>query len=494
MSLKFSEVCKSKSVTLSDDRSSGTHSKHHAASDNKYADVLYGALLSEKPIKPCGDGFYFEVRVDSVTTGEEDGLAVGVTTTSPEELIRKMPNLPEVAASVPNSWVVGLTGVAHCSVGDKDGNFVDLSWSPQNLKEGDRVGLLVTHERKLCVVENGRDVVWGPHKVEAEEPLYALVDLLGNTTGVTLLPDAKPPETLKEHYESKTKRRASVKEAMMDDVAKGQQKQQQEGEPKRAGHEERPLLFCPHVSNHVALSKDRLSARLSDSKPGSAADDDELYGVLLTQNPVPEFKEGVYFEVTVESVKQDEDDGLTMGVTTTSPKDLEAQLPDLPEVSAAVANSWVIGFTGMVHCSFGDLDGQFIDIPWKPQDLKVGDHVGVFVTYGGLMIVVENGKPVAIGPHPVAMDQGPLYGIVDLLGNTSGVALVPGAKPPPGLAQAEEAKKVWEKERLRIAEASSLSGDLSEGSSSQTESDAEEATGERVAQKSCCENPEWIPR
>eukprot|EP00746_Dinoflagellata_sp_MGD_P157150 gnl/MRDRNA2_/MRDRNA2_86120_c0_seq3.p1 gnl/MRDRNA2_/MRDRNA2_86120_c0~~gnl/MRDRNA2_/MRDRNA2_86120_c0_seq3.p1 ORF type:complete len:178 (+),score=38.25 gnl/MRDRNA2_/MRDRNA2_86120_c0_seq3:52-534(+) len=111
----------------------------------------------------------------------------------------------------------------------------------------------------------------------------------------------------------------------------------------------------------------------------------------------------------------------------------------------------------MAHCNTGDwrscpLDGKFIDVEWRPQDLQIGDRVGVFVTHEGLMIVVENGHPVAICPYPVAMDQGHLYGIVDLLGNTMGAALIPDPVPPPRVANVGEAKKFWEKEKLKMGD------------------------------------------
>lgn len=87
----------------------------------------------------------------------------------------------------------------------------------------------MSRERQICVVENGRAIAWGPHKVDTRKPLYAIVDLLGNTTGATIVSNAKPPDSLKEHYEAKTtKRRSSVKDAMMKDADKHEEKLQNE--------------------------------------------------------------------------------------------------------------------------------------------------------------------------------------------------------------------------------------------------------------------------
>eukprot|EP00746_Dinoflagellata_sp_MGD_P157152 gnl/MRDRNA2_/MRDRNA2_86120_c0_seq5.p1 gnl/MRDRNA2_/MRDRNA2_86120_c0~~gnl/MRDRNA2_/MRDRNA2_86120_c0_seq5.p1 ORF type:complete len:447 (+),score=87.03 gnl/MRDRNA2_/MRDRNA2_86120_c0_seq5:196-1341(+) len=331
-----------------------------------------------------------------------------------------------------------------------------------------------------------------------DQPLYGVVDLLGNTVSVALDPDAVPPscvfssdEVTKIWQEEKSKMsgfvdpqrrksRMSMAERSMKrntfkrNIEKREGTETKDSEmqrrlpaaktiefelppakhiKKRAGPAEHPLLFCPHVSSHVTLSKDLLTGVLNDTPD----DEDDLFGVILTQHPIPEFEEGLYFEVQVKRVINKHDDGLTIGVTTTSPKDLEAFLPELPEVAAAVTTNWVVGFTGMAHCSIGEWqscphDGNFVDVDWKPQDLKIGDRVGVFVTYEGLLIVVENGYPVAICPQPVAMDMGPLYGIVDLLGNTMGAALIPDPVPPPRVANVGEAKKFWEKEKLKMGD------------------------------------------
>merc|ERR1712146_74422 len=109
------------------------------------------------------EGHYFEVQVDRVRQGEDDGLVVGVTTTKPKDLRRLVPDLPFVASEVPSSWCIGFTGMAHSTVNQND--FVDVDWEPQYLRVGDRVGLLVTPKGELCVLENDRPAAWGPDVV-----------------------------------------------------------------------------------------------------------------------------------------------------------------------------------------------------------------------------------------------------------------------------------------------------------------------------------------
>ena len=42
----------------------------------------------------------------------------------------------------------------------------------------------------MCVLENEKVICWGPHIVDTCQELYAVVDLSGNTTGVSLMADA----------------------------------------------------------------------------------------------------------------------------------------------------------------------------------------------------------------------------------------------------------------------------------------------------------------
>lgn len=180
-------------------------------------------------------------------------------------------------------------------------------------------------------------------------------------------------------------------------------------------------LSSRSASNNVALSQDGLSAvHLSG---------DDMYGVLLGASPLTASPEGYYFELMVDAVRADQIDGLVVGVTTTRPKDLAVLVPGLPEVADAVPSSWCLGFCGLAHCSCEEHRGDFGDIDWRPQHLKIGDHVGVLVTPEGRLCVFENHTLVARSPQPVPTDR-PLFGVVDLLGATMGISMIPAAVPP----------------------------------------------------------------
>jgi len=73
-------------------------------------------------------------------------------------------------------------------------DFADVEWSPTDLQVGDRVGVLVeAASGDMSIFVNGRWCSQGPRNIPRDAPLYAAVDLIGNTDGVTLLPAVRRP-------------------------------------------------------------------------------------------------------------------------------------------------------------------------------------------------------------------------------------------------------------------------------------------------------------
>jgi len=157
--------------------------------------------------------------------------------------------------------------------------------------------------------------------------------------------------------------------------------------------------------------------------------DSQHFGVLLSEDPIPRFDAGYYFEIEIDRVREGEEDGLGIGVTTTKPKDIRKAIPDLPEFGIQVPHSWCIGFTGFGHHNHGDIQ-DFDEVEWDPTDLHVGDRVGCLVTFEGkLLILIHNQIAAEIAGPPVD-GSAPLYAVVDIVGNTLGASIVTGAHPP----------------------------------------------------------------
>eukprot|EP00929_Paragymnodinium_shiwhaense_P096985 TRINITY_DN58754_c0_g1_i1.p1 TRINITY_DN58754_c0_g1~~TRINITY_DN58754_c0_g1_i1.p1 ORF type:complete len:832 (-),score=187.85 TRINITY_DN58754_c0_g1_i1:212-2707(-) len=171
------------------------------------SEEFYGVVLGNAPLPSCEEGRYFEVKIDHVLQGEEylDGLAIGFTATPPEGLANL--TRPACACEVQDSWLAGYNGTfLNCSDAE---DAVTIAWQPVRLKPGDRVGALATHGGDFVVFENGMPVVSIPafpskqmqdagcqplDMPPLDVPLYALIDIIGNTRGVTFLMGAYPPD------------------------------------------------------------------------------------------------------------------------------------------------------------------------------------------------------------------------------------------------------------------------------------------------------------
>eukprot|EP00746_Dinoflagellata_sp_MGD_P091088 gnl/MRDRNA2_/MRDRNA2_36057_c0_seq1.p1 gnl/MRDRNA2_/MRDRNA2_36057_c0~~gnl/MRDRNA2_/MRDRNA2_36057_c0_seq1.p1 ORF type:complete len:388 (+),score=47.10 gnl/MRDRNA2_/MRDRNA2_36057_c0_seq1:71-1234(+) len=161
-------------------------SAHHVSSED---DAMYGVVLSEQPLELITGGYYFELSIDAIQEDTIGGIALGVTTTCPEELTSLVPSSPEAAVEVPFCWCIGFYGTAFSSC---HGNFVDVPWDPQQLILGDRVGLHITCSGVMTVIQNGHVVAESPDRVPTDVPLFAVVDLIGTTAGVSIISDDIP--------------------------------------------------------------------------------------------------------------------------------------------------------------------------------------------------------------------------------------------------------------------------------------------------------------
>lgn len=300
------------------------------------------------------EGAYFEVRLDEVCIGNPDGLTIGVTC--------KKPSLddpePATADDVPDSWSIGFDGQAKVA-----GEMWPTTWRPADCKVGDRVGFFIDYRNEeTWLVENGEFVVQLPgESPPMDRPLYGFVDLLGNSTKVTLLERALPPDSSGVRLAGKTQYGSagftssrssivgvgvgflsSIMSAIVDAT-------QASGRVLTAF--ERDL-----ASPLVEFSADGVSARHLE------AGDDDMEGVLFGNAPLPRFDDNVqYFEVRVDSVFTGFPDGLVIGVTTELPADVA-----LVTCADEVPSSWTFGY-----------DGSFYHVPTNVEDSLSEDDVKV---------------------------------------------------------------------------------------------------------------------
>jgi hypothetical protein len=353
---QFNRVLISEHVTVSADGLKASYTG--ADKENSMRGVVFG----DSPIPNFPTGSYFEVRVEEVASGAQDGLALGVTTKYPGEVF-------EVAQEVPDSWSFGYDGSAQLN--DED-DMRTISWHPQNLKKADRVGFSV-RGAAVSVYLNDKKVVSMACTIPEGRPLYPIVDLLGCTNAVSLLPAASPPDDL-------------------------------------------PLLrFNDNILANAAVSNALASY--------TAVDRDEMGGTVFGDGPVPIFPQGRYFEVKIEDTEVEAAvDGLAIGVTLFNPQCFKEPF----DIAEEVPRSWSFGYDGQAH-----VDGkeEMVEIPWKPNQLKKGDRVSLLVAHDGAAHVYVNDIEVTSMKCDIPVDLD-MYPIVDLLGVVRAVSLLPEAKPP----------------------------------------------------------------
>jgi hypothetical protein len=122
----------------------------------------------------------------------------------------------------------------------------------------------------------------------------------------------------------------------------------------------------------------------------------------------------VAFSVTILNVQPGSEEGLAIGVTTRNPAEVRLS----PNTADELQSVWFIGCDGS---TFNGKDWGLSD--WLPSKLSVGDVLDVVITAGGELQLAVNGAAAA--SHPLGIPRGPaaLYPVLDLLGCTTGAAL-----------------------------------------------------------------------
>jgi len=165
-----------------------------------------GWIMSEKPIKRRAYGRFFEVQIEEVNAARwPDGLGIGVALNLKED---STPSEEKGAFEgfayemLPDSWLLGydgrckFKGISTYLKGKEVRNpWQDPKlpiWRPRDLRGGDRVGFLCTHEGALMLFVN-EDLRYFVREttIDAKDKVHAVVDLDGCTVSLHLL-DAPP--------------------------------------------------------------------------------------------------------------------------------------------------------------------------------------------------------------------------------------------------------------------------------------------------------------
>lgn len=176
----------------SDNSSAGSSSAATATRKRMCSNLA--AVFGDAPLpKIPGVGWYFRLRINTVSTGWVGGFGIGVTLSTPLALAV----LPDRAKNVPRSWIAGYWGRAFAN-----GHEQLSSWQPQSLKAMDEVGFLVNFEGECSVYVNDEERCRFadpavPVKSIPDIELTALIDVSAAATSVTFLNGAPPPPSAK---------------------------------------------------------------------------------------------------------------------------------------------------------------------------------------------------------------------------------------------------------------------------------------------------------
>ena len=390
-----------KAVSLSNDCRVATYTARKGLNDFYGYGVLIGQdelpLITDK--YPC---VYFEVEVMEMLGGRfMDGLTLGVTDTVPSS------SVPETCDGLPGMvWAVGFDGESFSS---ETGDFEKIDWNPKSLQVGDRVGCLVIFPAgDMIITVNGDIVSDGPTGIPMGTALYPVVDMLGAVTRVKWSSwDMIPAVELADGTES----RVSAVDVSMESY----------NVPELLSS----LRFADNLLNPTTLKVSPDHLTLSYVAPKRAPAKYMANGVAVTENPIDLVNGNMlYFEVELLESMDEFPDGLTIGFTDIKPKDVE-QMPDICD--GLPGNTWVAGFDGEF---FSSTTGEFEELGWNPNSLKVGDKMGALIVYpAGDLIILVNGDVIAEGPTGLPRDV-PLFGVVDLIGSANAVRIVSNPQIP----------------------------------------------------------------
>ncbi|KAM9462513.1 neuralized-like protein 4 isoform 2-T2 [Clarias gariepinus] len=165
-----------------------SNSNRTAQRNQPVQEFNHGLVLSREPLR---DRDVFTVRIDKKVNSWSGSIEIGVTALDPAAL-----DFPSSATGLKGgSWIV-----SGCSV-LKDGRSVleEYGRDLDQLGEGDRVGIQRNGRGELHLWVNGQDC--GPAASGLPSRLWAVVDLYGKCTQVTVVSCEPPPDAENEDWE-----------------------------------------------------------------------------------------------------------------------------------------------------------------------------------------------------------------------------------------------------------------------------------------------------
>ncbi|XP_053680569.1 neuralized-like protein 4 [Anopheles nili] len=354
-----------------------------------------GVVMTHRPL---WDNELFEIRIDRLVDKWSGSIEVGVTTHCPSAL-----QFPATMTNL-RSGTIMMSGCGILTNG-KGTRREYGEFNLDELREGDRVGMMRKSNGNLHYYINGRDQ--GVAATRVAQTLWGVIDLYGMTIKVTIVDrDEREQRNLVTRRNHLLSMPAQVQELPLGGLPHAPTA----GSPSEvdcsgaaSGLLDR-LLFHPMCGSHASVTHSGRTAL----RPN--ASDDFNNGVVLTRRPL---RPNELFQVRLERVVTKWAGSIEMGVTTHSPTEL-----DFPFTMTNVrSGTWMMTGNGVMHNGMTVIEqyGQNLD------RLQVGDRVGVVRKDDGTLHFWVNG-----------IDQGPaatnvpekVYGVIDLYGQAAQASIV----------------------------------------------------------------------
>uniref|UniRef100_A0A668AJ46 Neuralized-like protein 4 n=1 Tax=Myripristis murdjan TaxID=586833 RepID=A0A668AJ46_9TELE len=375
-----------------------SNSNRTAQRNQPVQEFNHGLVLSREPLR---DRDVFTVRIDKKVNSWSGSIEIGVTALDPAAL-----DFPSSATGLKGgSWIV-----SGCSV-LRDGRSVleEYGRDLDQLAEGDRVGIQRSARGELHLWVNGQDC--GAAASGLPPRLWAVVDLYGKCTQVTVVSCEPPPPS--------AEREITEREAEREDEEDDEDEEEvvvTNNSPAGNGGAGLGAMTGGMTTNDALLFHEKCGTLIKLSNNNKTAErrrplDEFNNGVVMTNRPL---RHNEMFEIRIDKLVDKWSGSIEIGVTTHNPNNLDypATMTNLRSGTIMMSGCGILTNgkgTRREYCEFS-LD-----------ELQEGDHIGLMRKASGALHFYINGIDQGVA---AAQTPGVVYGVVDLYGMAVKVTIV----------------------------------------------------------------------
>uniref|UniRef100_A0A7N6A0U2 Neuralized-like protein 4 n=1 Tax=Anabas testudineus TaxID=64144 RepID=A0A7N6A0U2_ANATE len=394
-----------------------SNSNRTARRNQPVQEFNHGLVLSKEPLR---DRDVFTVRIDKKVNSWSGSIEIGVTALDPAAL-----DFPSSATGLKGgSWIV-----SGCSV-LRDGRSVleEYGRDLDQLAEGDRVGIQRNSRGELHLWINGQDC--GAAASGLPPKLWAVVDLYGKCTQVTVVSCEPPPpsaERERETIDCSHSRPDKFPNNLDGTGAAGSgggaggaggggEGGNTNNSPTGNSGVGAGALMAGMTTNDALLFHEKCGTLIKLSNNNKTAErrrplDEFNNGVVMTNRPL---RHNEMFEIRIDKLVDKWSGSIEIGVTTHNPNNLDypATMTNLRSGTIMMSGCGILTNgkgTRREYCEFS-LD-----------ELQEGDHIGLMRKASGALHFYINGIDQGVA---AAQTPGVVYGVVDLYGMAVKVTIV----------------------------------------------------------------------